>query len=231
MPERLAHSPAQGRWWVQPRVVLRWAVRAHRLAAAMLMGQGRARGLTMLPLQTAAGPGFEQAAPDPVNRPEPARNSEAGTVPEVGDPPAVGRLTAMALEPEPEPEPEAVAVGPPALARPPVLAFGTSVEGQLAPVQTGAAVGREAEAEAALALELAAAIAVEPAPEVGPRVGPLAGLVEAETEALESLPTTPSRPAPPWYLWVESSSVESAPKVVPALGSSLWEEESLYRPH
>jgi hypothetical protein len=188
---------------------------------------GRAQGLTTILLQTAAGPGLEQAAPDQANRPEPARNSEAGTVPEVGDPLAVGRRAAIALEPEPE----AVAVGQPALARPPVLAFGTSVEGQLAPVQTGTAVGREAEAEAALALELAAAIAVEPAPEVGPRVGPLAGLVEAETEALESLPTTPSRPAPPWYLWVESSSVESAPKVVPALGSSLWEEESLYRPH
>ena len=153
------------------------------------MGQGQARGQTTLPLQTAAGPEFEQTAADPVNRPEPARYSEAGPVPEVGDRLALGRPAVLGLEPV------AAAVGQPALARPLVVAFGALLEGPLASVQTAAAVGREAElgteAGSAPTLGLLAAIAVEPAPEAAPRVGLLTEPVEAETEALESLPTTP----------------------------------------
>ena len=159
----LARSPAQLPLQVTPPVAPPQTMGVLPLAAmAMAMAEDRrlARGQKMLPLPIAAGPelGIEPAGPDPVNRPALVRHSVMGpradpvTGPEAEDRLALDRAAASGFEPV------AGTVDQPTPVPPPLLAFGTLVEHQLAPVQT-AAVGPAAESGTVAGLEPGAATA------------------------------------------------------------------------
>ena len=87
------------------------------------------------------GVGVGQAEPDPANRPALAPHSVAGSVTDsvVGDRLALDQSAASGFGPEAGAGAEAV--DQPVLAPPLMLAFGTLVGGQLAPVQTAAEAG------------------------------------------------------------------------------------------
>jgi len=130
------------------------------MAIAMAEDRRPAQGPKMLPLPIVAGPalGVEPAGPDPVNRPALVRHSVMGpradpvTGPEAEDRLTLDRAAASGFEPV------AGTVDQPTLVPPQVLAFGTLVERQLAPVQT-AAVGSAAESGAVAGLETGAGAA------------------------------------------------------------------------
>jgi hypothetical protein len=157
----LARSPAQLPLQVTPPVAPPQTMGVLPLAA-MAMAEDRrpARGQKMLPLPIAAGPelGIGPAGPDPVNRPALVRHSVMGpradpvTGPEAEDRLALDRAAASGFEPV------AGTVDQPTPVPPPVLAFGTLVEHQLAPVQT-AAVGPAAESGTVAGLETGAGAA------------------------------------------------------------------------
>ena len=104
-----------------------------------------AQGRMKSRLWVVAGLGVEQAEPDPANRPALAPHSVAGSVTDsvVGDRLALDQSAASGFGPEAEAGAEAGAgaVDQPVLAPPLMLAFGTLVGGQLAPVQTAAEAG------------------------------------------------------------------------------------------
>ena len=131
---------------MRPPVAPRQTLRGQPLAAKSMEqerepAQGRMKSRLWVVAGLGVGVGVGQAEPDPANRPALAPHSVAGSV--VGDRLALDQSAAPGFGPEAEAEAGAGAgaVDQPVLAPPLMLAFGTLVGGQLAPVQTAAEAG------------------------------------------------------------------------------------------